>query len=168
MSLLVDEGSGIIEQWGQTFAAPAVAEKGKFNLNLTVSTLGGHSSVPPEHTNIGLTALLIAALEQNPHPVILERSSPIWGFLQCAAEYAPDIPRELKKSVVKSLKSDKEFEKLPGGLIKNWVGHFASAGMGNEALALMSTTQAADIIFGGVKVNALVCPLYYPRSISSY
>ena len=27
--------------------------------------------------------------------------------------------------------------------------------MGNEAEVLLSTTQAADIIYGGVKVNAL-------------
>jgi acetylornithine deacetylase/succinyl-diaminopimelate desuccinylase-like protein len=31
-------------------ASPAVAEKGSFNLRMEVSTPGGHSSVPPEHT----------------------------------------------------------------------------------------------------------------------
>lgn len=31
-------------------AAPAVAEKGSFNLRLEVASPGGHSSVPPPHT----------------------------------------------------------------------------------------------------------------------
>lgn len=31
-------------------ATPAVAEKGHFDLRLEVSSPGGHSSVPPEHT----------------------------------------------------------------------------------------------------------------------
>lgn len=31
-------------------ASPGVAEKGYFDLRMTVSTSGGHSSVPPQHT----------------------------------------------------------------------------------------------------------------------
>ena len=31
-------------------AMPGVAEKGYFDLRVSVSTSGGHSSVPPEHT----------------------------------------------------------------------------------------------------------------------
>lgn len=144
--------------WGRTFGLPAVAEKGKFNLNLTVSTLGGHSSVPPKHTNIGLTSLLIAELERNPHPAILERESPIWGYLQCAAEYAPDMPKGLKRSVRKSQKNEKAFERLPEDVIEYGLGgSWAGPGMGDMATAILSTTQATDIIYGGVKINALVC-----------
>jgi Gly-Xaa carboxypeptidase len=157
MSLLVDEGSGISTTWGRTFGLPAVAEKGKFNLNMTVSTLGGHSSVPPKHTNIGMTSLLVAALEKNPHPVILEEESPIWGFLQCAANFAPDMPKGLKKSVGKAQGSKKAFEELPEEVIDVGLGgDWATPGMGDMTEALLSTTQAADIIYGGVKVNALV------------
>jgi len=157
MSLLIDEGSGIMESWGRTFGLPATAEKGKFNLNLTVSTLGGHSSVPPKHTNIGLTSLLIAELEKNPHPLILEEESPIWGYLQCAATYASDMPKGLRKSVAKSQKDRKAFQSLPEDIVEYGVGSsWSSEGMGDLATALLSTTQAVDIIYGGVKVNALV------------
>ena len=157
MSLLVDEGSGISETWGRTFGLPAVAEKGKFDLNLTLATLGGHSSVPPAHTNIGLTSLLIAEMEKHPHPVILQRKSPVWSYLQCAVDYAPDMPGKLKKSVKKSINDDKRFAKLPEDVIGYGLGSGAKIpGMGDLTTAILSTTQAIDIIYGGVKVNALV------------
>lgn len=159
MSLLVDEGSGIDTTWGRTFGLPAVAEKGKYNLNLTLSTLGGHSSIPPRHTNIGLMSLLVAQLERHPHPVTLERTSPIWGFMQCAAAYAPDVPKKLKHEVQKSVKSDKAFSELPGVMIADPMGTAKTGpGQGNVMEALMTTTQAVDLIQGGVKVNALVSP----------
>ena len=162
MSLLVDEGSEIATLWGRTFGLPGVAEKGKFNLNITVATLGGHSSVPSKHTNIGLTSLLVAALERNPHPVILENESPVWGYLQCAATYAPKMPKELKKGVIKAQKSRKAFENLPELAIEHGLGlGETSSGMGDLTTALLSTTQATDIIYGGVKVNALVSFLPY-------
>lgn len=68
--------------WGQQFALPAVAEKvgkrlefslcvqGHYDLEITVSTLGGHSSVPPQHTAIGYMSLLIAELEKHPQYVL--------------------------------------------------------------------------------------------------
>lgn len=66
--------------WGQQFALPGVAEKvshrlrrtttdtwqGHYDLEITVETLGGHSSVPPPHTAIGYMSLLIAELEKHP------------------------------------------------------------------------------------------------------
>jgi Gly-Xaa carboxypeptidase len=66
---LIDEGSGLMNNWGQQFALPAVAEKGHYDLGITVETLGGHSSVPPVHTGIGYISLLIAELERNPQYV---------------------------------------------------------------------------------------------------
>lgn len=45
---LIDEGSGLINAWGQQFAVPGVAEKGHYDLGIRVETLGGHSSVPRE------------------------------------------------------------------------------------------------------------------------
>lgn len=48
MALIVDEGGGLSEVFGQMFALPAVAEKGYLDVELQVQTLGGHSSVPRE------------------------------------------------------------------------------------------------------------------------
>ncbi|KAL7423235.1 hypothetical protein Q5752_002535 [Cryptotrichosporon argae] len=158
MAILVDEGGGMASAWGRTFGLPAVAEKGKYDLNMTVSTLGGHSSVPPVHTGIGLTALLIAQLERNPYPTRLEKASPIWGHLQCAAEFAPDMPSKLKKAVVKAEGgNERAFRSIPETLVEVGNGGSMSTGpgQGNIVRAILSTTQATDIISGGVKVNAL-------------
>ena len=85
MALLVDEGSGLVNAWGRTFGLPAVAEKGKWSFNLTLSTKGGHSSVPPKTHQHGIGLTGIVKLEKNPHPVVMTPDSPIWGYLPCAA-----------------------------------------------------------------------------------
>ena len=41
---------GFSEQFGTPFAIPAIGEKGYFDTRLEVTTPGGHSSIPPEHT----------------------------------------------------------------------------------------------------------------------
>lgn len=46
MAMLIDEGGGMAEQFGQAFALPGVAEKGYLDVELQVLTRGGHSSVP--------------------------------------------------------------------------------------------------------------------------
>ena len=110
---------------------------------MTLATLGGHSSIPPKHTNIGLTSLLIAALERNPHEPIFESSDPIWGYLQCASRYAPEIPKQLKKSVAKAQGSKKAFKDIPGEIIKYGLGTKQEGpGQGRMAEALITTTQA--------------------------
>jgi len=50
--ILIDEGSGMQEMFGATFAAPAVGEKGYLDTRIEVTAPGGHSSVPPvnQHT----------------------------------------------------------------------------------------------------------------------
>ncbi|WVQ80719.1 hypothetical protein IAT38_002824 [Cryptococcus sp. DSM 104549] len=157
MALLVDEGSGIQEIWGQTFGMPAVAEKGRFNLNLTVSSLGGHSSIPPKNTAVGIAAKLISALEDDPFPLVMKKDHPVWGFLQCAVGYAEDMPEKVRDETVRAIKGDVEaFEGLPEVLVEEGLGEsWATAGMGSETQYLLSTSQAVDIISGGFKVNAL-------------
>lgn len=49
-AILVDEGGRQDLTENAIVAAPAVAEKGSFNLRMEVSSPGGHSSVPPPHT----------------------------------------------------------------------------------------------------------------------
>ena len=158
MCLLVDEGNGISTAWGRSFGLPAVAEKGRFNVNLTVSTLGGHSSVPPPHTGIGYMALALAEAERHPFEMTLKEHSPLWGYLQCAAEYAPDMPEGLKDAVSESRKSKKAFSSLKDVVIQYGLGMHGKMGPGNGDMTstLMRTSQAEDVIWGGLKVNALV------------
>ncbi len=49
----------------------AVAEKGYFGLKLTSKGPGGHSSMPPPHTVVGVVAEAMHKLESNPLPARL-------------------------------------------------------------------------------------------------
>jgi carboxypeptidase PM20D1 len=44
-----------------------VTEKGYATLELTATSIPGHSSTPPKETAIGILAKAVTALEQNPH-----------------------------------------------------------------------------------------------------
>ncbi|KAG6373800.1 hypothetical protein JVT61DRAFT_5945 [Boletus reticuloceps] len=143
-AMLVDEGGGYGEQHGRVIATPAIAEKGKANVMIEVTTPGGHSSLPPPHTSIGLLAAFLVAFERNPFDAHLTRGSPVYKNYQCVARYAPDLPDSLRKDIIDAEYSDKalrsaEEELFRDARIKNLVG----------------TTQAIDLVAGGVKVNAL-------------
>jgi Gly-Xaa carboxypeptidase len=43
-----------------------MGEKGYLDLSIAVATAGGHSSVPPTHTGIGIMSAILAELESNP------------------------------------------------------------------------------------------------------
>ncbi|ODN76459.1 hypothetical protein L198_08054 [Cryptococcus wingfieldii CBS 7118] len=157
LAILIDEGNGLISSYGQNFATPAVTEKGSTNIQLTVKTLGGHSSVPPPHTAIGLLSLAIAEIEAHPHGLSLPTYSAIYGFLECAAGHAGDLPEGFRKSVLRAAGGDeKALKRLPEAFVEvGFDGVPAGPGQGNVLRALLGTTQATDIINGGVKVNAL-------------
>ncbi|KZW02631.1 Zn-dependent exopeptidase [Exidia glandulosa HHB12029] len=144
MSMIVDEGGGFAEQDGVITAMPAVAEKGYLDVHVQVNTLGGHSSVPPPHTGIGILATLLTEVEKHPMEPKLTRDSTLYEALQCMAEHAPGVSKSLRKTIIKSRKSDKALKKVADEYITNPV-----------LRSLVSTTQAIDLINGGVKVNAL-------------
>lgn len=83
IELIIDEGGlGIRDLYGAQFALPALGEKGVcssstnmarfllftgyFDVKITVDTAGGHSSVPPDHTGIGILSRIITAIEDRP------------------------------------------------------------------------------------------------------
>lgn len=144
MFMLVDEGNGMSEEYGQLFAMPAVAEKGKFDARIQVETSGGHSSVPPPHTGIGILAEAIVALENNPVPLKISRANPVFSSYQCFAETG-NMPKDWEKAIKAGAKSQKGLEKFAKKLAES-----SLAGR-----AQVATTRAFDLISGGVKVNAL-------------
>jgi len=143
--MIVDEGGHYTVRGDAVMATPAVAEKGKLDARLEISAPGGHSSVPPRHTTIGLLAGIIKQIEANPHTPHLDRTSTYYQQLQCQAEHDPVLPQSLKRLIKKSLKSDKALAELQKELIRSEPMFGPLAG----------TTQAIDIIHGGVKSNAL-------------
>ncbi|KAF9072250.1 carboxypeptidase S [Rhodocollybia butyracea] len=141
---IVDEGGGFSERYGTVFATPGVAEKGSLDLRVDVASPGGHSSVPPSHTTIGILSRLLVELEKNPYPVEMSTQSVFYSTLQCYASYGKTIPSDLRDTIVESAHSKKALKRL---------GDMIFTDPANAAL--VGTTQAIDLIQGGVKANAL-------------
>ncbi|KAF7977114.1 hypothetical protein HWV62_4719 [Athelia sp. TMB] len=143
-AFIVDEGSGFGEQYGKVFAVPGIAEKGYVDVRIDVASPGGHSSIPPPHTSIGILAALLVEFESNPFEVHLARDTPIYSSLECLAAHATSLPSHVKKNFKKSATSNKALRKVEEFFFQ--IPAFKS---------LTGTTQAIDMIDGGVKANAL-------------
>ncbi|KAH9066867.1 hypothetical protein EDB87DRAFT_1573733 [Lactarius vividus] len=143
-ALLVDEGVGFSDVGGSIIAVPGIAEKGYFDAMVTVSTAGGHSSIPPPHTSIGILSRLLVEFEANPIKPQLDRDTPIYRTVQCVGQHAKEFPAHLRALIKTSAHSDRALRKLETELIKD-----------PAYKSLIGTTQAIDLIQGGVKTNAL-------------
>lgn len=148
------------------------------DVRVEVKTPGGHSSLPPPHTvgrllktwtidahalmyqSIGILAQLLVKVEANPFKPHLVcpnfrplnvyrlsqqvRGSPMYKFAQCLAVHSPGLPKRLRKDILRSEYSDKALRIAEKQLLTN-----------TGFKVRVSTTQAIDMIQGGVKVNAL-------------
>ncbi|PWN27918.1 carboxypeptidase S [Jaminaea rosea] len=176
--LIVDEGGEVLGAdvseeeggMGTAYAGPATSEKGYLDVRVTVRTPGGHSSVPPRRTGIGHLARLVASIEDNaPQPRISDVDHPALAPLLCLRE-APAIKEgrpQLYKTLQHLVKQLEDEEKprarigCPGArrrrdqqrrreLLNSILPQLSA-----EEQALFGTTQAVDLISGGVKINAL-------------
>lgn len=142
---IIDEGtSGFEETEGVNLILPATGEKGYVDSIIELYTPGGHSSVPPKHTSIGILAKLISDIEDEDFESVITNANPVLNQLQCLAEHSPLIDKNIKKDILKAhLDADankavlKYLNKTP------------------ESRFLVTTSQAVDLISGGVKSNAL-------------
>lgn len=92
-----------------------------------------------------MLARMITELEANPHTPHLNRSSTYYSQLQCQAQHDPVFSGHFKKLIKDSIASDTALAQLEEEL-KSTDRMFGP---------LAGTTQAVDIIHGGVKSNAL-------------
>ncbi|KZW00041.1 carboxypeptidase S [Exidia glandulosa HHB12029] len=144
-AMLVDEGDSMEERNATILSKPAVTEKGYFDAHVTVHTAGGHSSVPPSHTGIGILSSAIVALEAHPPTPRLTRTHPAYAALLCAAQHVPgSFSDSLRADILDGRESDKALQRAEKALLRDPVQR-----------ALLGTSQAVDIVRGGVKVNAL-------------
>lgn len=143
-AMLLDEGSGYGEVYGRVIAVPGIAEKGSLNVRIKVTSPGGHSSLPPPRTSIGMLAELLVQYEKNPFEVHLTRGSPTYRSAQCMAQHAPGVSSSLKEHMLRAEHCDGALRAAEQELFKN-----------RAFMSLVGTTQAIDIVDGGVKVNAL-------------
>ena len=86
-------------------------------------------------------SILLEALESHPFEPELNPEGPYIKYLSCLADYAPDVPRDIKQD----LKSPRNWNSLARRLSK----------ADRRVNSFLATTQAIDIINGGVKANAL-------------
>ncbi|KAK5172222.1 uncharacterized protein LTR77_003860 [Saxophila tyrrhenica] len=144
---IVDEGNGFMEAWGSVFAAPGTGEKGYTDVHITIRMPGGHSSIPYDHTSIGVLSELITKIEADQYPTYLTDENPYLKQLQCGAAHSSDFPKKIKKLLGR--RESHSCRAKPDHLALE----AAKESLGIKYL--MQTSQAVDVIEGGVKVNAL-------------
>jgi Gly-Xaa carboxypeptidase len=110
---------------------------------IEVRSPGGHSSVPPAHTSVGLLSRLIVALEDaDVYSPVLTKQSPIYQYLECVAAQGD---------------ADKIPGWLPPALERGDMDDLAH-GYADRSLSqryMIQTSKAATVFHGGVKSNAL-------------
>ncbi|KAJ7082845.1 hypothetical protein B0H15DRAFT_851685 [Mycena belliarum] len=143
-AFILDEGAGLIEMFGIVAAFPCVAEKGYLDVVVEVTSPGGHSSIPPDHTSIGMLAAMIVEYEDNPHQLQLSRESTPYRTVQCLAKYSPTMSPAAKRLVADAAHSDAALAALGALLSKDPLYR-----------TQIGTTTAVDVVRGGVKSNAL-------------
>ncbi|MCP4037326.1 MAG: M20/M25/M40 family metallo-hydrolase [bacterium] len=137
---VLDEGGAVTEKTITILEDPVavigIAEKGSVSIELVVETLGGHSSMPPRQTGIGILAAAITKLEQNPMPGTID------GAVDVMLDHlGPELPFHLKLVMANRWLFRPVLEAV-----------FA----GEPTLdAMQRTTTAATIFNGGVKTNVL-------------
>lgn len=136
----LDEGSflfdGILPGVEPLTATINVAEKGSVTLNIIARSIGGHSSMPPRQTAVGILAEAIAALEANPVP----------GGLSGLSEQMFDTVSRYMSIESRVLFANRW---LFGGLIENRLSEVPFSN------AMLRTTTAPTMLSGSVKVNVL-------------
>lgn len=145
--MVVDEGGlGLVSLPGghTVYALPSTSEKGYLDIKVTVKAQGGHSSEPPDHTGIGIMSALVGRLEDRPHQPNLTAENPMMQWLYCLAS-DPALDDITRQYIFEAAYSQQGRDKLAHRIV-TFFPQYRSA---------ITTTQAADVIEGGVKANAL-------------
>lgn len=91
LEFVLDEGGvigdGIIPGVPRPTALVGIAEKGFVSVELSTRTRGGHSSLPPKQSAIGIVGAAVARLERNPMPARLDGATE-----QLFETIAPELP----------------------------------------------------------------------------
>lgn len=144
---IVDEGAGLTvdKSTGSIIAPIGTGEKGYFDVVVELITPGGHSSVPPDHTSIGIMGELSYIIEKDPYEPIFTPKNPVFGLMQCLATHSGEkMSPILRKSILRA-----GFDKLANAFVTKVLSQDLTTKY------LVQTSQSQDLIRGGEKVNAL-------------
>ncbi|HEX9564616.1 MAG TPA: M20 family peptidase [Gemmatimonadaceae bacterium] len=140
LAFLLDEGGvvaeGIVPGVARPVAMIGVVEKGSIGVELTVEATGGHSSMPPPHTAVGILAKAITRLEAQQMPL---RMTPV--VEEMFVRLAPEMPLAARVPLANLW----AFRPLLLRLL----------GRQERVAPMLRTTSAATMISGSPKENAL-------------
>lgn len=152
VEFVIDEGPDMfIEQNGDYYGMIMTGEKGYIDLKAEINTPGGHSSVPMDHTSIGMLSFFLTNYESEMYSPVLENENPILRNYECVAEHG-DLPKELELAIKTATTNSKS---------KQYLIDYILAQGDLQLSYLLKTSQAIDIVIGGDKANAL------PREVSA-
>ena len=137
---VLDEGgaltNGLIAGISAPVAVIGIAEKGYMTVGLTAQAEGGHSSMPPDETAVGILAAAILRLEHDQMPrAIRGPTAAMFDYLGPEMSFGPRL-------VIAN-------RWLLGGLLAH---KFGATPQGN---AMLRTTTAPTVLQAGVKENVL-------------
>lgn len=145
MFLIIDEGGlGIQDIYGSRLALPSTGEKGYVDVIVDLFTNGGHSSVPPKHTSIGIASELVTLIEKETYPLRISDSNPFYYQLQCEASKGKDMDSKMKENIRTIDQSCAAKRSV-----------LEAVDQDIDQRYLVSTSQAVDIFNAGLKINAL-------------
>ncbi|RDW86227.1 Gly-Xaa carboxypeptidase [Aspergillus mulundensis] len=158
VELILDEGGGglttlrslsptgeTVEDESVIYALPDVGEKGAVTIVIDLSVPGGHSSVPPKHTGVGIMSEIIYKLENTELDVfepILGSSHPSRQVFECQVAHSPKYVEDWLASALNSDDQAATAEAI-------------AESRGQSVRFTLQSSQAADIFNGGIKSNAL-------------
>ncbi|HET9984346.1 MAG TPA: M20 family peptidase [Longimicrobiales bacterium] len=139
-AFILDEGGAIFPAAVPGLAAPAalvgIAEKGSVSVELAVPSAGGHSSMPPRETPVGILARALVRLQDHPMPARLD------GPARAMFEYvAPELGGVARATFANLW--------LTKGLVE---GRLAASPATD---AMIRTTTAPTMLAGSPKENVL-------------
>ena len=138
--LVLDEGGALANGLVAGISAPValigIAEKGYVTVGLTAQAEGGHSSMPPDETAVGILAAAITRLEHQQMPrAIRGPTAAMFDFLGPEMPFGPRLVMANRW--------------LLGGILAR---KFGATPQGN---AMLRTTTAPTVLQAGVKENVL-------------
>ncbi|HEX6091324.1 MAG TPA: M20 family peptidase [Gemmatimonadales bacterium] len=140
LELVLDEGGvigdGIMPGIGGPLALVGIAEKGFVSAELSAEAPGGHSSLPPRQSAIGIVSAAVARLEAHPLPARVEGAT-----AQLFRALSPQLPF-VQRAVFRNLWLTEPLvvRKLEASPTTN---------------AMVRTTTAVTVFEGGTKENIL-------------
>lgn len=168
VALVLDEGAplttGLFPGITSPIALIGTSEKGYMTVHLEVSGPGGHSSMPPKNSNIGVLAQAITKLEANPFPYRI--TQPVRDQMRFLGPELPEKVHDLLADVafgteVEGTGGTEEdgYTNCPGAEWQSACDHedqFIKYMLsGAQTTAMLHTTTAVTVINGGVKENVL-------------